>query len=150
MAVAELGEEMSDWVPVSLDEDLAPPLIRLVLRSSRTLAGRVVGPAGPVPGARLVVWPQLTSPGGGRIAQSLSGPDGSFEVELPSDAVAATVVALAPAYATRLLTLPLGPTASDPVEIVMEGHGGTLRVDLGSPHQGVSSRQRPGSPPNAQ
>jgi Carboxypeptidase regulatory-like domain len=130
--VARLGDETSDWVPVSLAEDLESPDLRLTLRSNRTITGRTLTGAGPLPGAEVVLWPQLTGPGGGRIVQVVSGPDGTFKATVPADTVGLTLLARAPSYATRLFSIPLNEHDLEPVEVPFDSLEGTLVIDFGA------------------
>lgn len=115
----------SDDVLVQLAEGQENPRLRLVLRGSRVVEGRVVSRTGAVPGARVMVWPAL---GNSRISEHVTGPDGSFSLEVWGESALLNVLVLAPGHALRMATM-LAEPGHKP-EIVVDSQGGTLVFEL--------------------
>lgn len=117
----------SEMVLVQLAEDQENPRLRLVLRGSRFVKGRVVSRTGAVPGARVIAWPVQASPGQS-ISEHVTGPDGSFSLEVWGDSALLNVLVLAPGHALRMATM-LAEPGHKP-EIVVDSQGGTLVFEL--------------------
>jgi hypothetical protein len=106
------------------------PEVRLVLEGQRRLSLRVVGPRGPVLGARVSLRPETPDPV--RLEALLNlvvGPSGELEAAVPDAAVAVTVLVLPPGLTARWLRLPLPPEGAS-LEIAVGDVGGTLIADL--------------------
>lgn len=98
--------------------------IQLRFLSMRRLNGRVLSPAGPVPGARITVMATVPPVGGGF---ALSEPDGSFEIEVPEVTQRITAVVAAPGYALRAFDAAMGA----PVSLPVSAEQGELEIRLG-------------------
>lgn len=127
---AEAGRRQSDPAHVLVEDDLEPPLLRLVVRDNLQIRGRVVDEHGAgVPGA-------LLTPRGLQqlhfwIPQATSGADGSFLLHLPPNESEILLNVQAPGHALRMLRVPIR-TDQDLVVPVASG-GGTLTVHLPAP-----------------
>lgn len=120
-------------VAVDVVEKLDPNLT-LTLRPARTVSGRVVGPAGPVPGT--LVLAKLYGETGAHpffmeSSKATTGVDGKFEMEIPESAHRLQIIALPPGYALA----PSGVTEvpERPVVISVEQASGTVVFELDEP-----------------
>ncbi|MES1244183.1 MAG: carboxypeptidase-like regulatory domain-containing protein [Acidobacteriota bacterium] len=111
-------------VDASLAEGRAVGPIQLRFLPMRRLSGRVLSPAGPVPGAQVTVVATVPPVGGGVV---LSEPDGSFEIELPEVARRITAVVAAPGYALRAFDT----SVDTPVSFPVSRDEGDLEIRLG-------------------
>jgi hypothetical protein len=127
MVKAVDGERQSDFVSTSLPKEGEAPWLRLVVHKLQTFEGRVVSSAGGVPGAMILASSPFNAQGAAHTAQTVSGADGSFHVELPSGTTTLNLVVFPPGYAMRLMTAPVSP--GQPVEISVESQGGTLTLE---------------------
>ncbi|HEY3566471.1 MAG TPA: carboxypeptidase-like regulatory domain-containing protein [Thermoanaerobaculia bacterium] len=127
MVKADDGERQSDFISTSLPKEGEAPWLRLVLRKLQTYEGRVISPAGGVPGAMILAWSAFSAQGAAHTAQAVSGADGSFHVELPASTTTLNLAVFPPGYALRLTTIPVSP--GQPVEIPVESQGGTLTLE---------------------
>lgn len=118
----------SESVLVQLAEGVENPRLRLVLRGSRIVEGRVVSQTGAVPGARVMAWPLLAGSPGQSIAEYVTGPDGSFSLEVWGESALLNVLVLAPGHALRMTTM-LAEPGHKP-EIAVDSQGGTLVFEL--------------------
>jgi len=73
--LAEKGGSASELVSLVLG-DTTVPVQTLMLRRPTEVRGIVMLGSAPVAGARVVAWP----PGGGRMAETVTGPDGEFSI----------------------------------------------------------------------
>ncbi len=124
---AHLGERESERSLVFLQEKLESPELRLVLRGTQKAHGSVVSRGTPVAGARILALPDFGPTGGASLAQALSGPDGSFSIDLPEGAAGAAVLVSAPGLPVRLLRL---DTNQERILVDLDPSGGRLRLDL--------------------
>ena len=124
---AEDDERQSDFVPTSLPEEGEAPWLRIVVRKLQMFEGRVISPAGGVPGAMILAGSPMNGQGAANAAQAVCGADGSFHLELPPGATALSLAVFPPGYAMRLLTVPVSP--GQPIEIPVEPQGGTLTLE---------------------
>jgi hypothetical protein len=124
---ADDGERQSDFVPSTLPEKGEAPSLRLVIHKLQTFEGRVVSTVGGVPGAMILASSAFNSQGAAHTAQTVSGADGSFHVDLPAGTTMLNLVVFPPGYAMRLMTTPVSP--GQPVEISVEPQGGTLTLE---------------------
>lgn len=123
------GDQESEWLEARVEEERDTPELRLTLRSSQPIQGRVYASQGPVPGAQVTATAPPDQTTAASADQAITGPAGEFTIKLPAGIQAVHLAVLAPGYATRMLLVPLG---MDPVlEIPLEPVGGTLVVDLG-------------------
>lgn len=129
---AVLEDSRSDRVQVALTDGASVPL-RLVLRKTTTLRGRIVSPWGGVPGAGVMAYPLAA--GAGLVATSAprasSGPDGRFRLEVPAQAEMVRLVVLAPGYALTLRRVRLEGSQGEELEVPVRTGGGTLVIDPG-------------------
>lgn len=124
---AQDDERQSEFVPTSLPEEGEAPWLRIVVRKLQTFEGRVISPAGGVPGAMILAGTPMNSQGAANGAQAICGADGSFHLELPPGATALSLAVFPPGYAMRLMTVPVSP--GQPIEIPVEPQGGTLTLE---------------------
>lgn len=124
---AHLEEASSDGIPVSLDEELDAPEATLVLRDQVEVRGFVLSRAGGVPGARLLVIPELGGMSSAQFEETHSSAGGLFRAKVPAGTSALTLVVAAPGFGVRMLRelLPL-PGAS--LQVNVERGGGNLAV----------------------
>jgi hypothetical protein len=110
-----------------------PAEVRLRLGGTRTIRGRVTSAAGPVAGATIMSFCDFASPRQQALAPVRTAPDGSFQDEIPGDAVGVHLAVMPPGFAARLLHVPLPPAAEEtpPVEVFVDDMGGILVLDLG-------------------
>lgn len=126
---ATQGDDLkSDYVETAIPEEGEGPDLRLVLRRQRTFQGRVVSATGGVPGAVVTAWTPFGGKATASMAESVTGPDGRFEVALPPDAVLLNLLVMPPGHALRLTTV-LAPQGQS-VEIPVERQGGTLVIEM--------------------
>ncbi len=124
---AQDDERQSEFVPTSLPEEGEAPWLRIVVRKLQTFEGRVVSPAGGVPGAMIMAQSPMNGLGATNGAEAVCEADGSFHLELPPGATALNLEVFAPGYAMRLMTVPVSP--GQPIEIPVEPQGGTLTLE---------------------
>lgn len=118
----------STLVQVTLQEDLEPPSVRLVLESHQEVSGRVSWQGRAVPGAQVSLSPQLP-PGSGALAslaEVTTDAEGRFSAHLPARALGASITVLPPGFAAEILSVPL--PRKDPLEIEVAQEGGTLAL----------------------
>ena len=135
---------VSDRRVVQVSEERHVEDVELVVRERETVAGRVVSPAGPVVGARVVAMvrrggvatPFAVTP------QATSGLDGRFELELPPGTDGLDLVVHPPGYA--LTVRRIEPLPEEGIEVEVEEHGGTLVIHGYNPPEGPE-----GIPPNS-
>ncbi len=132
---ATAGGLRSDTVRVALEEGTPPPPLQLVLRKVVRLHGRITAGGRPVPGARILAYPLGA---GGRLVgvsapMGSSGPDGTFDLELPGATTAARLAVLAPGFVLSLVPVDLRGRAGagEPLEIAVRQGGGTLLLEHG-------------------
>lgn len=118
----------SETVLVQLAEDVESPRLRLVLQESRVVEGRVVSRTGAVPGARVMAWPLLAGNPGQSISEYVTGPDGSFRLQIWGNSALLNVMVLSPGHALRMATV-LAEPGHKP-EIPLDTQGGTLVFEL--------------------
>lgn len=119
----------SDAVTIEIDEGRPTEDIRLVVQRFKTVRGRVVSPSGPVQGAMVVARPEtaaLLTPA--VLEDVVTGPTGTFQVTVPENAIALSLVVVPPGFATRLLRVPLQETGE--VEIPVNEVGGTVYLGV--------------------
>lgn len=125
---AEEGDRSTGPVLATIHEESESPWLRLVLRSSLEVQGRVVSAAGPVPGAEVMAWPAMGQVAFATSQYAVSGPDGGFSLHFPSQTRALTLFVFAPGHAFRMTQVPVEP--GRPLEIPVQDTGGTLVLDL--------------------
>lgn len=136
---AVLNDMRSDRVEVALKEGIANPPARLFLRRVHRLSGKIVSPSGPVAGAGILAYP-LDSAGGGLVSTTsptaTSGPDGGFELDIPSQAATVRLVVLAPGYVFSVRHVDLRRGETEELEIPLrQAGGGALVIDPGDDSQ---------------
>lgn len=140
--VAEANGQASEPALVDLGEKRSGPPVRLVLRAQRQLSGTVLGPFGPVAGARILA--QAILPGGqvdlaSPIAEAVSDLEGRFALRLPPSSTAFAAAIEAPGYGRRQLRVSSWPEGE--LQLVVDPEGGTIRLALDHPFD----PERPGS-----
>jgi hypothetical protein len=126
---AELGDKSSDRHLVKLTKAAAPEEITLTLGGYRDVSVQVVSPFGPVPRARLFVYPLIGGKRWRSYPNSMKTTDLNGEVRfgVPEGTTSLMVTALAQGYAARIVRLPASP--GEIIEVAVGQQGGTLRVD---------------------
>lgn len=125
---AEHHEASSGPVEALIKEEGESPRLRLVLRKKKEIQGRVASAWGPVPGAELLAFPAVDRVAGAAVVAAISGADGRFTLEVPSDVRQLTLLVFAPGYAMRLL--PVSVDGKLALDIAVDTAGGTLVLDL--------------------
>jgi len=98
--------------------------VELRLRPSRHLNGNVLSPLGPVVGARILMLANFPAVGGG---EAMTGPEGTFSLDLPADLDAVTAVVKAPGLGTRVFPL---LTKEETISLQMSEAAGQLAISL--------------------
>ena len=120
----------SEWHQISLQEGIEVPEVLFQLRARRTLPGQLIGPGGPVAGARLIARPSHGS------ARALATRvDGSFEVSLEAAARYVDFLILPPSAGFSLQRFVPTSEGQPAVLSLPEGRGNLL---LPAPHQAGS------------
>lgn len=88
----------------------------------------MVSATGGVPGAVVTAWTPFGGVATASMAQTVTGPDGRFEVALPPDTVLLNLLVMPPGHAMRLTTI-LAPQGQS-VEIPVDRQGGTLVLEM--------------------
>jgi len=115
------GEAFAEPVPLVLvDGELGP--IDLHLRTGKSFEGKVVSNRGPVPGARVAVFPLV--PPMGMTGDVRTNLEGAFHTNLPPSVQRVELVVSAPGTSLRAFDLPVG----EPVTLRVTDDGGTVRV----------------------
>lgn len=121
-ATLDGGLAVSTPVRISIDEDLPSGPLELVLQRLKTVAGRVVTPSGPAPGATLHATTLDTAipATDGTVTDS----EGRFELRLPGDAATIGVTVLPPGgfLTTAVVSI------EELQDVPTAGSGGTLVV----------------------
>ncbi|HEV7669939.1 MAG TPA: carboxypeptidase-like regulatory domain-containing protein [Thermoanaerobaculia bacterium] len=118
------GSAASETVRVTLQESSPLGPLVLHLRENQRFEGQVLGDAGPVAGASLVI---LTQPRTGAIDTARTGLDGRFAANLSATAQRAVIVVSPPGNALRAFDALLDGT---PLVLRTSAAGGTLEVTL--------------------
>lgn len=130
--LAESGSAVSDATLADVAEDREPSELRLVVREQTEVEGLVVSARDPVPGAAVVMTPDLRSdPGTHGVAavhRLTTDLVGRFRAAVPPWTIRVGLLVLPPGFAARILSLPV--EAGRTMEIAVEPLGGTLVLDL--------------------
>ncbi|MEM9291877.1 MAG: carboxypeptidase-like regulatory domain-containing protein [Acidobacteriota bacterium] len=121
------GSTSTAEVEIVDGETKGPVLLELPLKGG--LSGQVVGPLGPVAGARVFVWPRSTE-GTPRPTtmeyQRTTDLEGRFQFSPVAGIEGYTLTAMAPGLAARLLEAPI----SGEISISLNGEGGRLILEM--------------------
>jgi hypothetical protein len=118
------GAAQSDRVVVNAVEGAEIGPIELRLRPVRRINGTVRSQLGPVAGARIVAIANSPAVGGG---DAMTGPEGTFTLELPADIPSATALVRAPGFGTQAFRLVAdGP----PVSLTVSEAAGEIAIAL--------------------
>ncbi len=118
------GSGQSERVVLNAAESGKIGPIELRLRPVRRLSGTVISQLGPVVGAVIVALANSPAVGGGR---AMTGPEGTFTLELPADIPSVTAVVKAPGFGTQAFPL----VADDkPVSLTMSEAAGEIVIAL--------------------
>ena len=121
-AVAALGKQTGEWVQLELREGGAVEQ-DLHIQPTRKVVGRLVTSAGPIPGAAVVAFF-----GNGPFPaqqQKSSGPDGSFDLEVPVKEDSFDLLVVAPGLATTWRQVRLSGAS---FEVAMQAETGQLNL----------------------
>lgn len=113
----------SDGVVVTSAEENPTGPVELRLQGTKQLTGRVVGPAGPVLGAALTIWPRNPAAMGAEPAGA--GIDGTFSAEVPSKTTRVLVWVEAPGYPFQGIEQAV---SSEPLVLTLATEGGDLHL----------------------
>ena len=127
---ASSGDRRSQTERVDLDEDQEPTEVKLVLAGENIVNGIVLGESRPVPGARILGVPSLTTPAPVPVVSVVTGADGRFTTKVPGTTVALRVLVQAPGFGLRPMTLTVSPEHGD-VRIDLSSVHGVLRLRAG-------------------
>jgi hypothetical protein len=125
---AEADGKSSGPVSWSVEEGHESPFLRLTVRERIVIRGRVLTPRGPVPGAEIQAWPDLDQGPLAGIENSVTGPDGSYNLSVPAGSRTLNLLVFAPGFALRILRAPIQP--GQPLDIPLEPQGGALAITL--------------------
>lgn len=134
---ATSGAMESDRVLVHLVEDMVPPRLTLRLLGNMKVSGQVVTPQGPLAGAQVVGWPDMSSSHHVSFTDVGTDVDGIFQLDVPATARWLNLLVRAPGFATRILREPADP--EKPIMIVMDRDGGDVVLELPVPSQTAST-----------
>jgi hypothetical protein len=132
------GKE-SAWLRLSLEEDLEPPYVQLVVADNVRVQGYVTHRNGPVPGAQVFLYPGVVQSGAiGTIDSVVAGPDGGFSAQLPAYATELSLVVMAPGYALQMERRAI-PKRGETVLVELANEGGEVKSQRfeGSPYEAV-------------
>lgn len=123
---ATAGNDKSEQLLVVVQERRTTAAVQLRLQERRRLEGRVMGPAGPVVAAQVVVIPI----GSIFVEEANTNPDGSFAVEVPAVARQFTVLVMASGHALSWA----GYTSdrNQPLLVALDSGGGSVRLRFSS------------------
>lgn len=121
-AVAALGKQTGEWVQLELREGGAVEQ-DLHIQPTRKVVGRLVTSAGPIPGAAVVAF--FGSGPFPAQQQKSSGPDGSFDLEVPVKEDSFDLLVVAPGLATTWLQVRLSGAS---FEVAMQAETGQLNL----------------------
>lgn len=123
---ATAGNDKSEQLLVVVQESRATGAVQLRLQERRRLEGRVMGPAGPVVAAQVVVIPI----GSIHKQEASTNPDGSFSVEVPAAARQFTLLVMASGQALSWA----GYTSdrNQPLLVALDSGGGSVRLRFSS------------------
>ena len=100
-----------------------------MLHETVDFSGWVYSPEGPVPGASVIVLPDLLSaPSGSAGTRATTDVDGSFSFEARSNVRVLAFLVEAPGYATRILRRAVDPNR--PLMVDVDADGGDLFLEL--------------------
>ncbi|HEX2832380.1 MAG TPA: carboxypeptidase-like regulatory domain-containing protein [Thermoanaerobaculia bacterium] len=119
-AIATAAGKRSALVSLRIHEDANAPL-RLVVRELSALKSRVMGPAGPVAGARVAIWPEA----GGQVSLSITDGDGFFTAMGQPPGPRLLLAVHAPGLALHLGAIDSTP----PQQIMLTTLSGTIDVE---------------------
>lgn len=115
-------------VPWDLQPGVEPIPIELVLTHPLELSGLVTSSSGPIPGARILVFPQVASLGGVDVSMATSGIDGRFRVRLPRRSLAAKALLTSATLPATLRLIEREALDAESVWLEMPAEGGTLHI----------------------
>lgn len=118
---------------VLLSEGFGAAEVRLVVGARTVVRGTVVGVSGPLPRVQVLAFPRFADGSLDPLdsAQTSSGPDGRFELDVPARARSLDVVMMAPGRTLDAAVVPL--PARDPVSLGVGEVGGTLHLSWRDP-----------------
>ncbi len=119
-------EGESETVVVSVDEQVAPPPVRLVLQRWVEVTGRLVSAGAAVPGALVMTMPQGHSGPAATLVPVTSDANGAFQTRVVASSHEVVVAVFARGYAMKVLRLPVGQTETPVIELGTRG--GTLTL----------------------
>lgn len=128
---AKKDEASSDWTVRTVAEDRDEGTVSLVLREKIRLAGQVVAAAGPVAGARVIVFSDIIPGARGWVERALSEADGQFQLRLDRSFSGGTLVLVAPGFAGRLVRLNPPASKDERLELTVDPTSGEALVGLG-------------------
>lgn len=124
------GGRASRHVPMEIREGGSGPPVVLTLRRHRAVMGAVVGPDGPVPGARVALYEPTPI---ADLSSVWTDARGVFEAEVPADAESVRYWLEAPGYAFQFGARPLPSSGTLDFELRREGGMLELSIEPGEP-----------------
>jgi Carboxypeptidase regulatory-like domain len=124
--VASASGARSSAVNVTVNDGPNTPL-RLIVHKLATLKSQIVGPAGPVPGARVAIWPE----GGGRVSLTIADSEGYFTAMGHPPTQRLHIAIHSPGLALLLQTVP-GDATPLPPRFSLSTASGALEIVGGS------------------
>ena len=121
--VAMAGGARSVPMSVVVAEGPQPPL-RIVVHKLSALRSQVVGPAGPIPGARIAICPE----GGGQVSQSVADSEGFFTAMGQPPVPRLNVAVHSPGLALLLRTIRGAPPQLPP-QLTLSSSTGVLEIN---------------------
>jgi len=118
------GVGMSEAVGVTVAEEGEVGPVELRLRPLQRVRGTVVSAGGPVAEARVMIHPRPPAVGS---ADAVSGPDGTFVLDLPAGVTEAVAVAGGAGHAWHSTPVTLGQA---PLTLTVSEEAGELAIDL--------------------
>ena|GEM_PF-6605367 len=98
----------SDRLSITIREPSEHRRIGLEIHEPTTRRGKVLADAGPVAGADIVLWPDLTTRSGGQVQRFASDREGRFEADVESWGTQVFGLVPAPGFGTEIFRLELG------------------------------------------
>lgn len=122
---AYAAKAISNAIQLEVAENGRTNDVRLVVRPTLRLTGRVLSASGPLPGAAVYGFPQP----GGAIASPIAttGPDGRYDIALPPETTDVDIFVSAPSFATQFFRQRLAGT--NELDLRVTQSSGTLVVE---------------------
>lgn len=124
---AHAADGSSEQVQIQVAEGRDAPPLRLVVRRMVQITGQIHAGGRPVPGARILAWPDLGSAPGVSVLETVSGPRGFFDLEAPASSVFLSFLVYAQGHAISLTRQTVSSEAL--TELELDPYAGTLILE---------------------